>query len=197
MSNDEAQLHQRASRGDEHAVEELLQRHLEGLRNYVRRNISPGVLAKESSSDLVQSVCREVLANVEQFEYRGEDAFRSWLYQAALRKLIDRQRYYNAEKRELAREAPPPPSHELSGEAASVLAASLAASPSSEAILNEEVQRLERAFAQLEDGDRRIIHLVYVRGFSHAQVAAELGLSEVASRKQLSRALARLSKRIA
>lgn len=196
MSNDEAQLHQRASRGDEHAIEALLERHLDGLRNYVRRNVSPGVLAKESSSDLVQSVCREVLAHVEQFEYRGEDAFRSWLYQAALRKLIDRQRYYNAEKRELAREAPPAPSHELSGEAASVLAASLAASPSSEAILNEEVQRLERAFAQLEDADRRIIHLVYVRGFSHAQVAAELNLSEVASRKQLSRALARLSKRI-
>lgn len=196
MSKDEQHLYERATKGDDAAVEELLERHLPGLRTYVRRNVSPGVLAKESSSDLVQSVCREVLEHADNFEYQGEAAFRSWLYQAALRKLIDRQRYYKAEKRDTAREAAVAHSHDLSSEAAMVLAASLAGSPSSEAIMHEEVQRLERGFAQLEEPDRAIIHMVYVLGLSHAQVAAKLSCTEVASRKQLSRALARLSKRI-
>lgn len=196
MSKDEQHLYERATKGDDAAVEELLERHLPGLRTYVRRNVSPGVLAKESSSDLVQSVCREVLEHAGNFEYQGEAAFRSWLYQAALRKLIDRQRYYKAEKRDTAREAVLERSHDLSSEAATVLAASLTGSPSSEAIMHEEVQRLERGFAQLEESDREIIHMVYVQGLTHAQVAEKLGCNEVASRKQLSRALARLSKRI-
>ncbi len=197
MSGSDQQLYERASRGDDHAVEALLERHLPGLRTYVRHNVSPGVLAKESSSDLVQSVCREVLQNIDNFQYQGEAAFRSWLYQAALRKLIDRQRYYKAEKRDAGREAALEYSSELSSQAASVLAASLAGSPSSDAILREEIGRLELAFSQLEGSDREIIHLVYVRGLTHAQVASQLGCTEVASRKQLSRALARLSKRIA
>ncbi len=196
MAKEDQQLYERATKGDEHAVEELLERHLPGLRTYVRRNVSPGVLAKESSSDLVQSVCREVLQNIDNFQYQGEAAFRSWLYQAALRKLIDRQRYYKAEKRDSGREAVLDRSSELSSQAASVLAASLAGSPSSDAILREEIERLEHAFGELDGPDREIIHLVYVRGLTHAQVAAQLGCTEVASRKQLSRALARLSKRI-
>ncbi len=177
-------------------MDALLERHLPGLRTYVRRNVSPGVLAKESSADLVQSVCREVLQNLDKFEYQGEAAFRSWLYQAALRKLIDRHRYYTAEKREAGREARVEGAERLSSDAAMVLAASFAGSPSGEAIMNEEVQRLEKGFAALTEPDRRIIHMVYVRGLSHSDVAKELDCTEVASRKQLSRALARLSKRI-
>lgn len=196
MSTSERQLHLRATSGDAVAVEELLERHLPGLRSYVRRNVSPGVLAKESSEDLVQSVCREVLQNVGEFEYRGEAAFRSWLYQAALRKLIDRHRYYTAEKRDPGREAGGVVSTELSTDAASLLVASLTGSPSGEVIMKEEVQRLEHAFARLAETDRRIIHLVYVLGRSHADVARELACTEVASRKQLSRALARLSRHL-
>ena len=182
--------------GDDVAVDALLERHLPGLRSYVRRNISPGVLARESSDDLVQSICREVLQNVDAFEYRGEAAFRSWLYQAALRKMIDRHRYYCADKRDPGHETERDLEAELSTEAGTPLTTTSAGSPSSEAILHEEMQRLETGFASLSECDRAVIQLVYVRGLTHSEAARELGCSEVASRKQLSRALARLSKRI-
>ena len=176
------------------AVDELLERHLPGLRMYVRKNISPTLLAKESSADVVQSVCREVLQDVDRFEYQGEAAFRSWLYQAALRKLIDRHRYYNAEKRSIGREVAPQ-KDDLSATDFARLASSMH-SPSGEAIMHEQVAGLERAFSALSEEDRRIIRLIYIEGVTHAQAGEQLGCNEVNSRKLLSRALARLSKLI-
>ena len=90
----------RAKSGDAAALEELLERHLPELRRYVRKRISPALLEKESSSDVVQSVCREVLQGVDNFEYQGEVAFRSWLHRTALRKLVHHQRYHEAQKRD-------------------------------------------------------------------------------------------------
>jgi len=190
-----AELVQRASGGDVIAVDALLARHLPGLRSYVRRNVGPALLSKESSSDLVQSVCREVLGDVKRFEYRGEAAFRTWLYQAALRKIIDRHRYYRAEKRDSAREAARPGSAVLTPDELAILASSIH-TPSRDAIMNEEIARLEQGFSKLAEADQRVIRLVYVEGLSHVQVAERLGCSEVNSRKQLSRALARLSKQL-
>ena len=188
-------LVQRVSSGDAIAVDQLLERHLPGLRTYVRRNISPTLLAKESSDDLVQSVCREVLQGIERFEYRGEAAFRTWLYQAALRKIIDRHRYYKAEKRDVGRELSPLTRQAMSSAELALLASSIH-SPSRDAAMHEEVQRLEHGFAQLSEPDQHIIRLIYVDGLTHAQASAALGCSEVNSRKMLSRALARLSKQI-
>ncbi|MCC7010980.1 MAG: sigma-70 family RNA polymerase sigma factor [Planctomycetes bacterium] len=194
MAREDDELIQRASGGDVVAVDELLERHLPGLRSYVKKNISPALLAKESSSDVVQSVCREVLQGMERFEYQGEAAFRSWLYQAALRKIIDRHRYYKAEKRDAGREMTRP-SATMSEADFAVLASSMH-SPSRDAVMQEEITRLERAFAKLSSGDQQVIRMVYIEGLSHAQVAERLGMTEVNSRKQLSRALARLSKQI-
>lgn len=190
-----AEAVRRASGGGAVALDDLLARHLPGLRTYVRRNVGPALLAKESSSDVVQSICREVLADAGRFEYRGEAAFRAWLHQAALRKIIDRQRYYRAEKRDAARESAPAGSTALTLDELAVLASSVHM-PSRGAILNEEIERLERGFAKLSEADRSVLGLVYVEGLSHLQVAERLGCSEVNSRKLLSRALARLSKQL-
>jgi RNA polymerase sigma factor (sigma-70 family) len=125
------------------------------------------------------------------FEYRGEAAFRNWLYQTALRKLVDHLRYHRAQKRDAAAIADP-----LLNEAECAVLASSFRSPSEDAMVREETAALARGFARLEESDRRIIRLVYIDGLSHAQASEQLACTEVASRKQLSRALARLSRLI-
>ena len=57
-------------------MEALLERLLPDLQRYVKRNVGDLLAAKESSSDLVQSVCRELLERLgsERFEYRGKDS---------------------------------------------------------------------------------------------------------------------------
>jgi RNA polymerase sigma-70 factor (ECF subfamily) len=191
VSEESRELIQRASRGDSVAADALLERHLPGLRQYVRARISPALLAKESSSDVVQSVCRELLAGFDRFEYRGEGAFRSWLYQAAMRKLVDHMEYHEADKR-----GGPAPTGSSLSEAESALLASSLSTPSNEAMRAEDLQALERGFAQLSESDRRILRMAHLEGRSHAEIAEQLGLTEVSSRKQLSRALARLARKL-
>lgn len=195
MATPEEERIQRASQGDPGAVDELLDRHLPGLRQYVRRNISPVVLAKESASDLVQSVCREVLKDLPGFSYQGEAAFRAWLYQAALRKLIDRQRYYRADKRDPAHEAAVAGGVSMSRDELALLAGNLG-TPSGEAERQEDFGRLERGLAELNEADRRLLRMIFVEGLTHAQAAERLATAEVNTRKQLSRALARLSRHL-
>lgn len=53
-------------------------------------------------------MCLEFLRGLDGFDFRGEKAFRRWLYQAAERKIVDRVRYWRAERRdaELERHMP-------------------------------------------------------------------------------------------
>ena len=86
------------------SVESLLEQHLGDVTAYVRRNLDPSLRAKESVSDVVQSVCREVLDRASELSFDDDVAFRAYLYRSALRKVIDRRRYYLAGKRDVARE---------------------------------------------------------------------------------------------
>ena len=87
-------------------VHELFERHLPDLTRYVRRRTDALVASRESSRDLVQSVCREVIEHGARFRHGGEEDFRRWLFRTAERKIIGRYRYYTAERRAASREHP-------------------------------------------------------------------------------------------
>lgn len=53
-------------------IERLLQEHLPGLRAFVRLQATPEIRAQESVSDIVQSVCREVLTHADRFQHPGD-----------------------------------------------------------------------------------------------------------------------------
>lgn len=184
------ELVRRAQRGDDAAVDELLRGHLPGLRAFVRLRAGEVVRLKESASDLVHSVCREVLEELPSLEYRGEAAFRGWLYRAAERKIVDRARFWKAEKRDLRRELAP-----AVGATTDELMRSYASlhTPSQDAIVHEEVLRIEAAFEQLPEHYREVITLARLVGLPHREIAAEMGKTEGAVRILLFRALAELS----
>ena len=186
MTSEDGELLQRVTSGDGAALEALVKKHLPMLRAYVRLNVPGDVRARESCSDLVQSVCREVIQKRDEFDYRGPEAFRAWLFRWALHKIKDRAKYYRAEKRAAGREA------ELQdGDAVRALYASLG-TPSAAAIAHEQAELLERAFDKLADDDRQVIALCRIAGMPREEAAAEMGKSVAAVRTQLSRALVRL-----
>jgi RNA polymerase sigma factor (sigma-70 family) len=180
-----------AARGAE-AVDALLERHLPSLLAFVRLRAGKVVRDRESHSDLVQSVCRELLAGREGFTYRGENEFRNWLYTAVLRKVVERARYHRAQKRDVAREVRPPAEQDRD-ERSIVACYATFVTPSRELASAEEMRRIEAAFDELTEEQREIITLARIVGLPHNQIAARLGCSEASCRQQLHRALIRLS----
>jgi RNA polymerase sigma-70 factor (subfamily 1) len=185
-------LVQQASRGDDVAIDALLVRHLPALVAYVRLHADPLLRRHESCADLAQSVCREVLQDLDGFVYRGDPAFRCWLFTLALRKLINRKRHYLAQRRDVLRQQPLTEGHCSQVGVAAVY--SSMCSPSHGAIAHETAERLERAFDRLPEDYRTVITLARLLGLSHAEVAAEMGRQQGAVRTLLSRALVRLGR---
>jgi RNA polymerase sigma-70 factor (ECF subfamily) len=194
MTDELAELVQSASHGDAQAVEDLLARYLPDLRGYLQRNAGALITGKESSSDLAQSVCRDMLERLatERFVYRGEAEFKQWLYNAAMFKIRARRRFYLAARRDAGRDVEVLDANPTSS-AAELEPRAEQRGPGSAAELSEDVERLRAALAQLPENYRDVLLLSNVDGLSHKQIADKLGISEANSRVLLSRALARLA----
>lgn len=191
MSEDTSELAARAARGDPEAVERLLSLHLPALRAFVRAHMGPKLRARESTSDVVQSICRELLTHQERFQHPGEDAFKAWLFTTARRKLSNRVRDLERQKRDAAREL----GGDLRESALGVLGGAYArvSSPSRLALEAEEVERLEAAIDQLTPEHREVLTLAHLAGLSRAEIGRQMGKSEEAVRALLHRATARLA----
>lgn len=163
----------------------VLARRLESLAAFVRRRTGRAVRSKEGVSDLVQSTFREYLRGGGPASDLDAEAERMWLRHLAECKIKNRARHWRAQRRDAGREV---------GEAAEGAPPAVSAEPDpgSQAALAELVETLERAYAALPEEHRSAIRLARVEGLTHAEIAARLGKSEEASRKLLSRALARL-----
>ena len=144
-------LLEEARQGDSGAREALLQRSLPSIRAFVRLRSEWLIRRKESQSDLVQTVCRQVLERLP--DYRGDDeaSFKGWLSTIVLRKILDRRKYYGAEKRDFAKEVPMPPDTSSS----LVDCYATVCTPSRHAIAEEEVRRIEEAFDLLPENYAR------------------------------------------
>lgn len=185
------QLTAAAADGDRGAIEQLLERMLPDLRAFVRLRAGPVVRRHDAQSDLVQSVCREILTHADRFEHASEDGFRRWLFTTAMRKLSNRRNHHLAVRRDVGRDV-----SGVDRDAALLDAYARVATPSRHASVREELSRVEAAMETLDDEERAVIVLARIVGLSRAQIADELGLTEGAVRMRLHRALATLSVRL-
>jgi RNA polymerase sigma factor (sigma-70 family) len=176
-------------------VETLLERHLPGLKGFLRHRAPDLVLEKESADDLAQSVCRDVLEHLEdgRLELLGDSGFKQWLYEAALWKLRSRTRHLRAQRRDAARERRLPASDSaLPG----VARPAISETPSRLVASAEERAAVRAAIDELGGRDAEVLRLVVLEERSHRDAAEQLGVSEANSRMLLSRALAKLAGRL-
>lgn len=186
----------RAGAGDERALQSLLVEHLPALEAYVRVKLGAKIKAKESMSDVVQSVCVEVLRDAEGFEYRGEPQFRAWLFKQALHKIVNKNVHWGRDRRDVGREVRPRGGGGVDGGPATIPIAELYATMGtpSRALQAREVEAAyERAFEQLPDDYREAITLRRLAGLSYPELAEHMERSEGAVRNLVHRGLARLS----
>lgn len=173
------------------AMDGLMERVLPELRAYVRLNAGQQIRRMESSSDLVQSICREVLEDLGGFRGDGAGQFRHWLFTVALNKIQMKGRHYGAQKRDVQREAGVRADESILGAYGSIC------TPSRHAAANEELGRIESAFDRLPDDYRQVLTLCCMMELPHREVAEQMQRNEPAVRKLLSRARARLGLELA
>ena len=180
-----------AVRREPGALDRLIEAHLDDLRAFVRLQVNPELRMRESQSDVVQSVCREVLEDLPQFEFRGVGSFRAWLFTAALNKVRQKGAFHRAQKRDVAREVRVEAADDSRAAVGAALYASLCSpepSPSQHAIANEQAARIERAMDQLSPNQREVLLLARVVGLTHEEIAERMGRSMNAVYSLLSRA---------
>jgi RNA polymerase sigma factor (sigma-70 family) len=182
MHDDAEQLFADAAAGDGESLEKLLERYLPQLHGFVRARLGARLGPREASVDVVQSVCRQVLAAKGRFEFQGEERFRAWLFTTALNKLREKHRVHHAAGRSLARE-------ERSLDHDPATAAAILLTPSAEAIGRETAEAIEASLAALSEEHREVITLARVVQLPHRVIAEILERSEEATRKLLSRAI--------
>ena len=196
QGNEEAALAlaRAAAQGDHEAVERLLSLYLPRLRGFVRMRIGALIRRHESESDIVQSVCREVLQRQDTFRHPSEGAFRQWLFTTAMRKLSNRRDFYLAEKRDAGRNAAQAGDSEA--DRALLDCYRSFSSPSSAVAAAEEIERVETALEALGEEQREVIVQAHLMGLSRAEIAERTGRSEGAVRVLLHRAMAQLAVRL-
>ena len=173
MSNEQSTI-RRAIQGDEAAMRALWARHAPHIDMVVRRLAGP-------DHDVAQDIAQEVWIQIFRAlpTYRGDSQFATWAHRIAVNRTLNALR----RTRRLAR-------IEVDIEDDSV-----AVTPDTDGSFVRA--SIEQAAAQLSPGARTVFLLHDVEGYTHEEIAAELGITSGGSKSQLFKARAKLRKLLA
>lgn len=176
------ELVRRIQAGEPEAWERLYRRYHDVLLFSIRSRLGRGLRAWLQSEDILQSVVKDALGDLERFEPRGPGALEHYLHVCVLNKIRSKAAFFGAQKRAAAERRVP--SSELDD---------LACPEGEPSYLDgTRYERLERRLAQLPEAMREVVLLRSIEGLSNEEAAGLLGKSPAAASKLYNRALARL-----
>jgi RNA polymerase sigma-70 factor (ECF subfamily) len=185
----------RVRRGDQGAVDGLLERHRAAIRLMIDRRMDRVVQRRVDASDIVQDVLLEANRRLTDYLANPTMPFRLWLRHMARDRLIDAHRRHRvAASRSLDREVPLVAPDD-GGRSAADLAVNIAdreLTPAAAATWHELERRFAAAVEQLDEADRQIVLLKHFEHLSTAEAATALGLSKPAAGMRYLRAMRRL-----
>jgi RNA polymerase sigma-70 factor (ECF subfamily) len=166
-------LIQRAIDGDERAMRQLWSQHAPHIDAVVRRLVGNS----EDAADIAQEVWIQIFRALP--SYRGDSQFGTWAHRIAVNRTLNALR----RTRRLAKLET-----DIDEETAAV------EHGSERALLAATIQD---AAARLSPGARTVFLLHDVEGYTHEEIASELGITPGGSKSQLFKARARLRKLLA
>ncbi len=164
-------LLERAVQGDAEAFGVLYREHLERVYRYVLYRVSD----PHEAEDLTETIFLKAWEALPDYRLK-EQPWAAWLFRIAANTVIDyyRTRHPHVELEEALPVDGPEPVERVS--------------------LGEEQAQVREAVAQLPAEQQQVLHLRFVEGVSHAEVARILGRTEGAVRVMQHRALVALAK---
>lgn len=172
--SDERLTIRRAIEGDETAMRALWSRHAPHIDMVVRRLVGPD---HDTAQDIAQEVWIQIFRALP--SYRGDSAFATWAHRIAVNRTL------NALRR----------THRLARLEVEIEDDTVAHSPDTDGSF--VMASIEEAAAQLSPGARTVFLLHDVEGYTHEEIAAELGITSGGSKSQLFKARAKLRKLLA
>lgn len=158
-----------AASGDRRAFERLYRAHVDRVFSICVRMSGSRVRGEELTQDVFVRVWEKLPL------FRGESAFSTWLHRVAVNVALNDRKVQGRERARVVE----PDDHEQDAGAA---AGSVPAEPVAERL------DLEAAIAQLPPGARKVFVLHDVEGFTHEEIAEEMGVTPGGTKSQLHRA---------
>jgi len=189
------QLIAQAKDGDASAVNQLMDRHRNSLRQLVRMRLDNKIQKRVDVSDVVQDVLVEANRRLERYMDNPIMPFHLWLRQIAKDRIIDAHRRHRVSaKRSVDREQQlvAPRGYDQSSIQLAGLLGDSRLTPAAAALQKEMAQKVEEAITKLEDKDCEIVVMRHYEHLSNQEIGQLLGLSEPAASMRYLRAIRRL-----
>ncbi|HET7632347.1 MAG TPA: sigma-70 family RNA polymerase sigma factor [Gemmatimonadaceae bacterium] len=164
----------RAIEGDEAAMRALWTRHAPHIDMVVRRLVGPD---EDTTQDIAQEVWIQIFRALP--SYRGDAQFATWAHRIAVNRTLNALRRTRRLARIEVEMVPDVPAATPDPDGAFVMAS------------------IEEAASHLSPGARTVFLLHDVEGYTHEEIAAELGITTGGSKSQLFKARAKLRKMLA
>ena len=171
----------RIQSGDGEAWNDLYLRYRDRLLFTIRCRLGSGLRARLQSEDILHSVVRQALGDLERFRPRDDGELGRYLHVCVLNKIRQKGNFFGAQRRR----GDVPMSDSL--------LARLPAGGTERYLDHERYDALERALHRLPEPMREAVLLRTVQGCSNEEAARALGKSPEATSKLYQRALARMA----
>ena len=189
------ELLDQAHGGDGSAVNQLMDRHRNSLRQLVRMRLDQKIQRRIDVSDVVQDILVEANRRLQKYLENPIMPFHLWLRQIARDRIIDAHRRHRvSSRRSVDREQPmsaPRGYDESSFQLASILGDNRL-TPAAAALQKEIAGRVEMAITKLDEKNSEIIIMRHYEMLSNQEIATALNLSEPAASMRYLRAVRRL-----
>lgn len=189
------QLLSDARRGDERAINRLMERHRAAVRRLVQMRLDQKIQQRIDVSDVVQDVLVEANRRLRDYLSNPAMPFHLWLRHIARDRIIDaHRRHRQSAKRSVDREQPRVLGARLDRSTQELVAqvCDQQLTPAAAATQKELADRVEQGISQLNDQDAEIILMRHYEHLSNQEVAQAMGLTEPAASMRYLRAIRKL-----
>ena len=181
--------------GDDAAVNQLLDRHRNSLRQLIRMRLDQKIRKRIDVSDVLQDVLVEANRRLTRYLNDPIMPFHLWLRQIARDRIIDAHRRHRVSaKRSVDREQQmvAPRGYDQSSIHLASLLGDQQLTPAAAALQKEMARKVEAAISELDPKDCEIVVMRHYEHLTNQEIGQALGLTEPAASMRYLRAIRRL-----